>query len=272
MFSLKFVKNGSGAGLLYSDGDRVISAMPTSGRNDGLSRAISMIGPPGTFGDARADVRLEAEQLHAVDAAERLARVVDPRRARSVPPSPFTSTPPFSTLRAASGRSSSAAGRRGSPISDCAPIALTPSVRVDRAVAVLVDAAAAARKRHRRAIAPGRRCSVPSAPPPWPTTLIAIVAMPLRASVPATTSGAPSFESVKPWPKIASASRPRAAVPAGSHRLNSSWFDRLHRRDAGLRADGRDHLGARLVVRRGVRAERDRPDAGESADSGEAAA
>ena len=44
--------------------------------------------------------------------------------------------------------------------------------------------------------------SVPSAPPPCPTTLMAIVASPFAASVPATAIGAPCLLSVKPWPKI----------------------------------------------------------------------
>src|SRR6266850_1895093 len=44
---------------------------------------------------------------------------------------------------------------------------------------------------------------VPSAPPPWPTTLIAIVAIPWDASTDATTHGAPYMLSVKPCPKIA---------------------------------------------------------------------
>ena len=54
MFSSKFVRNGSGAGLLYSEGDRKRSAIPTSDRNElgtpDAPAAISMIGPPATFG------------------------------------------------------------------------------------------------------------------------------------------------------------------------------------------------------------------------------
>src|SRR3954451_10460502 len=49
LFSVKFVNDALGTAL-YSDGECVSSAIPTSGRNDGLSRAISDIGPPGTFG------------------------------------------------------------------------------------------------------------------------------------------------------------------------------------------------------------------------------
>ena len=53
--------------------------------------------------------------------------------------------------------------------------------RVDGRVPVLVDPAAAGGEVDRCA---GARLtvSVPSAPPPWPTTLIAIVAIPRRAS------------------------------------------------------------------------------------------
>ena len=42
--------------------------------------------------------------------------------------------------------------------------------------------------------------SVPSGPKPWPTTLIAIVAIPRRAIEPATRNGLPFLLSVKPWP------------------------------------------------------------------------
>ena len=42
--------------------------------------------------------------------------------------------------------------------------------------------------------------SVPSGPEPWPTTLIAIVAIPRRAIEPATMNGLPFLLSVKPWP------------------------------------------------------------------------
>src|SRR5213595_3414556 len=49
MFSLKFVSVAFGTAL-YSDGRRVISAMPSSARKLGLRRAISTIGPPATFG------------------------------------------------------------------------------------------------------------------------------------------------------------------------------------------------------------------------------
>ena len=54
---------------------------------------------------------------------------------------------------------------------------------------------------------------VPSGPPPWPTTLIAIVAMPLCAIVEATVIGKPCFESVKPWPKIATGQPPAGSGP-----------------------------------------------------------
>ena len=61
--------------------------------------------------------------------------------------------------------------------------------------------------------------SVPSGPPPWPTTLIAMVAMPCDASEDATAIGAPCLLSVKPWPKIATGHPPRGGVPAGRMRL-----------------------------------------------------
>ena len=65
---------------------------------------------------------------------------------------------------------------------------------------------------------------VPSGPPPWPTTLIAIEAIPLRASVPATAGGAPFFQSPNPWPKIATGQPPRLRVPAGRRGVNWIWF------------------------------------------------
>src|SRR5262249_3055714 len=70
----------------------------------------------------------------------------------------------------------------------------------------------------------GSTVYVPSAPPPCPTTLIAIVAIPLRASVPATAIGAPSFESVKPCPKIAVGQPPAGGAPDGRNSVNSSVF------------------------------------------------
>jgi hypothetical protein len=66
--------------------------------------------------------------------------------------------------------------------------------------------------------------TLPSAPPPWPTTLIAIVARPACASDDATTHGAPSFESVKPWPKITVGQPPAGGVPAGSNSVKPRWF------------------------------------------------
>ena len=72
--------------------------------------------------------------------------------------------------------------------------------RVDRAVAVLVDAAAAGREGHRRFRPCVRPSACPSGPPPCPTTLIATVAIPSFAIVEAIASGEPCFESVKPCP------------------------------------------------------------------------
>jgi len=49
MFSLKPHAGGTSAPALSSDGTREASENPTSARNAGLKRAISMIAPPGTF-------------------------------------------------------------------------------------------------------------------------------------------------------------------------------------------------------------------------------
>src|SRR5919201_1759514 len=65
---------------------------------------------------------------------------------------------------------------------------------------------------------------VPSGPKPWPTTLIAIVAIPARPSDEATAQGAPFFESVKPWPKIATGQPPAGLTPPGTKSVNWSWF------------------------------------------------
>jgi hypothetical protein len=62
----------------------------------------------------------------------------------------------------------------------------------------------------------GSTVSVPSAPPPWPTTLMAIVAMPCDASTEATAHGAPYMLSVKPWPKIATGHPFAGLLPAGT--------------------------------------------------------
>src|SRR5258707_15149088 len=56
---------------------------------------------------------------------------------------------------------------------------------------------------------------VPSAPPPCPTTLIAMVAIPRDASTDATAQGAPYMLSVKPCPKIATGQPPAGFGPAG---------------------------------------------------------
>src|SRR5262249_61534140 len=54
------------------------------------------------------------------------------------------------------------------------------------------------------------------APKPWPTTLIAIVAMPACASDDATAHAAPFIESVNPWPKIATGQPPAGFAPDGT--------------------------------------------------------
>src|SRR5262245_8014835 len=62
--------------------------------------------------------------------------------------------------------------------------------------------------------------SVPPAPPPWPTTLIAMVAIPWAPKVAPTAHGAPCLLSVKPWPKIATGQPSAGGVPRGRNRLN----------------------------------------------------
>jgi hypothetical protein len=66
--------------------------------------------------------------------------------------------------------------------------------------------------------------SVPNAPPPWPTTLIAIVAMPAAAMDDATTRGLLFLLSPKPWPKMATGQPPAGAVPFGRKRLKCTRF------------------------------------------------
>ena len=98
----------------------------------------------------------------------------------------------------------------------------------------------------------------PSAPPPCPTTLIAIVAIPARASEDATAHGAPFLESVKPWPKIATG-QPAAGVGPGRHEQRELDGARALRRGLpGPRPDRRNDLRGGLVVRRCVRPEGDR--------------
>ena len=50
MFSLKPHAGGANGGALRSDGTREASARATNTRKEGLSRAISTMGPPGTLG------------------------------------------------------------------------------------------------------------------------------------------------------------------------------------------------------------------------------
>jgi hypothetical protein len=66
-------------------------------------------------------------------------------------------------------------------------------------------------------VGPDGRTTVrlPPAPPPCPTTLIAMEAMPDRASDDATVRGAPCFESVKLCPKIATGQPPAGSAPDG---------------------------------------------------------
>ena len=42
--------------------------------------------------------------------------------------------------------------------------------------------------------------------------------------MPATAGGAPFFQSVKPWPKIATGQPPDGGVPAGRKTENCTWF------------------------------------------------
>ena len=63
-------------------------------------------------------------------------------------------------------------------------------------------------------------------PKPWPTTLIAMDAMPLCASVEATANGAPCLLSVNPWPNIATGQPLVGRLPDGMNRLkNMSCVD-----------------------------------------------
>ena len=65
---------------------------------------------------------------------------------------------------------------------------------------------------------------VPAAPKPWPTTLIAIDAIPMWPSDDATAHGAPFFESVNPCPKIATGHPPSGLTPPGTKSVNWGWF------------------------------------------------
>src|SRR5262249_2813313 len=75
------------------------------------------------------------------------------------------------------------------------------------------------------AVAPCRTVSVLLGPKPWPTTLIAMVAMPLCASVEATAKGPPCLLSVKPWPKMATGQPLLGRGPAGINRLKNTSSD-----------------------------------------------
>ena len=94
----------------------------------GTSRAISMIGPPGTFGTPARTFGSTPRRFVAVDAAERLAEVGDPGGVRSAAPSPSTSTP--TSISRTSCMRSITVWRRPSrlPTSVCGGTALTPSV------------------------------------------------------------------------------------------------------------------------------------------------
>ena len=107
------------------------------------------------------------------------------------------------------------------PISDCAPTAFTPSVEsmvplaswsIPRPPLESVTGAPAVRS----------TVYVPSAPPPWPTTSMAIVATPACASEEATSHGAPFLLSPNPWPKIAVGQPPAGVGPAG--RKSANWM------------------------------------------------
>ena len=66
--------------------------------------------------------------------------------------------------------------------------------------------------------------SVPAAPPPWPTTLIATVAMPWAAIDAPTTYGLLCIESPKPWPKRATGHPCAGRVPAGRTSVKTRSF------------------------------------------------
>ena len=215
--------------------------MPTSGRKLGESRAISTIGPPAHVRDAGADRRLEAEQLDAVDAAERLARVVDPGRAqvgRAVAVDVDAGLEHVDELiEVEHGLAQPVAVR-----DDRAAGGVDAFGRIDRAVAVLVEAAAAGGERLRRPA--GLRHGVGAGRAEAVTDDVDRDRRdPACASDEATAHGAPFIESVKPWPKTATGQPPAGAAPDGTKSVNTSGYA-LHRRDAGARPDRGDDLGA----------------------------
>ncbi len=212
--------------------------------------------------DAQPDVRLDGEELRAVDAAERLAEVRDPRRDRDrAPRCRRRPSRPRSRGRAASGRSRSAAGRRGWRRASAAATALTPSVDVDAPFAVLVDPTAAGRKQRRARRSLRMTVRVPSGPKPWPTTLIAIVAMPRLAIEPATSERARVLVVGEAVPVDGDRPAARGSGSGREEEVEVEAVRPLHRGHAGAGADGGDHLRRRLVVGRVEGAERDRADA-----------
>ena len=98
-----------------------------------------MIGPPGTFATPARTSGSRPRSCDAVDAAERLAGVVDPRRRESGAPSPSTSIPALISFTSCI--RSTTVWRRPSRLETSAvrPTAFDAFGRVDRAVAVLVD-------------------------------------------------------------------------------------------------------------------------------------
>src|SRR5215216_3934613 len=142
---------------------------------------------------------------------------------RSSAPSASTSTPPLSTFTSCI--RSIVVWRRPSrlPISAFAPTALTPSVEsIDPLPSWSIPRPPIGKVTGGR---PARlTVYVPSGPPPCPTTLIAIVAMPFCASLPASIGGAPFFQSVSPCPKIPTGQPPDGGEPVGRKRENWTLF------------------------------------------------
>ena len=169
---------------------------------------------------------------------------------------------PRSRARGSSGRSPSAASRRGCPTSVCGGAALTPSV-----VSIALSPSWSIPRPPAGSTTgpPAERLtiSVPSGPPPWPTTLIAIVAIPRRAIEPATRNGLPFLLSREAVAVDGDRPPARGSRSGREEEIEVQTVRPLHGGHAGAGADGGNDLRRRLVVRRVESAERDRADAGQ---------
>ena len=173
-------------------------------------------------------------------------------------PSPSTSTPPCSMW--VSCTRSITVWRRPSRFETIEPFAaLTPSVEsivplwswsIPRPPAGSVSVGN-----------PGRlTVNVLAGPPPCPTTLIAIVAMPARASDAATAHGAPFIESREAVAEDRDGPASGRRGPGRDEQCEDEVLDPLHGGDAGAGADRRERLRCVLVVRRRERSVGDRAD------------